>query len=228
MRVTRKILTQAAANLFFKSIFQRYSLFFFGFFSYFCILVCLGFFCLFFFCILVCLVFFACFFFVFLTVCFFPCFFCILVCLFFFFACFFCILVCLFFCLFFFKLKIYILIQIRLCGQVGDKKTFTRPISRNKTTFFWPYRRENCRSSHQRCSVRKCVLRNCAKYTGKHLCQSLFFKKRCSPQACNFIKDGCFQVNLAKFIRTPFLQNTSRRLLLELTHQDLKQCISYQ
>ena len=35
MRVTRKILTQAAANLFFKSIFQRYSLFFFGFFSFF-------------------------------------------------------------------------------------------------------------------------------------------------------------------------------------------------
>ena len=31
----------------------------------------------------------------------------------------------------------------------------------------------------QRCSVRKGVLRNFAKFTGKHLCQS--------PQACNFI-----------------------------------------
>ena len=33
------------------------------------------------------------------------------------------------------------------------------------------------RSSHQRCSVRKGVLRNFANFTGKHLCQSLFFNK---------------------------------------------------
>ena len=33
------------------------------------------------------------------------------------------------------------------------------------------------RSSHQRCSVRKSVLRNFTKFTGKHLCQSLFFNK---------------------------------------------------
>ena len=31
------------------------------------------------------------------------------------------------------------------------------------------------RSSHQRCSVIKDVLRNFGKFTGKHLCQSLFF-----------------------------------------------------
>ena len=35
----------------------------------------------------------------------------------------------------------------------------------------------NDRSSHQRCSVRKGVLRNFAKFTGKHLCLSLFFNK---------------------------------------------------
>ena len=33
------------------------------------------------------------------------------------------------------------------------------------------------RSSHQRCSVRKSVLRNFAKFTGKHLCQNLIFNK---------------------------------------------------
>ena len=32
-------------------------------------------------------------------------------------------------------------------------------------------------SSHQRCSVKKGALRNFAKFTGKHLCQSLFFNK---------------------------------------------------
>ena len=38
----------------------------------------------------------------------------------------------------FLKLKIYILIHIRLCGRVSDKKKFTQSISGNKTTFFWP------------------------------------------------------------------------------------------
>ena len=33
------------------------------------------------------------------------------------------------------------------------------------------------RSSHRRCSVKKGVLRNFAKFTGKDLCQSLFFNK---------------------------------------------------
>ena len=34
------------------------------------------------------------------------------------------------------------------------------------------------RSSHQRCSVKKCVLRYFAKFTGKHLCQRFFFNKK--------------------------------------------------
>ena len=44
------------------------------------------------------------------------------------------------------------------------------------------------RSSHRRFSVRKVVLRNFAKLTRKHRCQGLIFKKRCRPEACNFIK----------------------------------------
>ena len=35
----------------------------------------------------------------------------------------------------------------------------------------------NSKSSHRRCSVKKGVLRNFAKFTGKHLCQSLFLIK---------------------------------------------------
>ena len=34
------------------------------------------------------------------------------------------------------------------------------------------------RSSYQRCSVKKGVLRNFAKFTEKHLCQRLFFNKK--------------------------------------------------
>ena len=54
--------------------------------------------------------------------------------------------------------------------------------------------RENCfhdaRSSHQRCSIIKGVLRNFRKFTGKHLCQSLFFKKEPLAQvfSCKFCK----------------------------------------
>ena len=40
----------------------------------------------------------------------------------------------------------------------------------------------------------------------------------CRPEACNFIKKrlwhNSFHVNFAKFLRTPFWQNTSGRLLL--------------
>ena len=43
------------------------------------------------------------------------------------------------------------------------------------------------RSSHQRCSVMKRVLRNFIKFTGKHLRKSLYFNKVRS-EACNFIK----------------------------------------
>ena len=35
----------------------------------------------------------------------------------------------------------------------------------------------NDRSSHQRCSIQKRVLRNFTKFVGKHLCKSLFFNK---------------------------------------------------
>ena len=46
------------------------------------------------------------------------------------------------------------------------------------------------RSSHWRCSVKKVVLLNFAKFIGKHLCQSLFFNKVAGIAgiAYNFIK----------------------------------------
>ena len=55
------------------------------------------------------------------------------------------------------------------------------------------------RSSHQRCSVKKGILRNLAKFTGKHLCQSLFFNK-VAGGAYNFIKkETLTQVFSCKF-----------------------------
>ena len=56
------------------------------------------------------------------------------------------------------------------------------------------------RSSHQECSVRKDVLRNFAKFTGKHLCQVLFIKTLLKKRLWH----RCFLMNFAKFLRTPF------------------------
>ena len=71
----------------------------------------------------------------------------------------------------------------------------------------------------QRCSIKKGVLENFAKFTEKHLCQSLFFNKvagRPLP-ATLLIKRlwrRCFPVDFTKFLRTPFLMEHLRWLLL--------------
>ena len=52
-------------------------------------------------------------------------------------------------------------------------------------------------------------LRNFAKFTGKHLCQSLSFNKVAGLRPATFLKrrlwHRCFPVNFAKSLRTPFL-----------------------
>ena len=53
------------------------------------------------------------------------------------------------------------------------------------------------------------VLRNFAKFTGKHLCQSLFFNTVTGLSPAILLKkrlwQRCFPVNFAKFLLTPFL-----------------------
>ena len=74
------------------------------------------------------------------------------------------------------------------------------------------------RSSHERCSMKIGVLRNSAKFIGKHLCLSLFFSKVADLRPTTLLKKRlwhwCFPVNFVKFLRIHFLQNTSARLLL--------------
>ena len=59
------------------------------------------------------------------------------------------------------------------------------------------------RSRHQKCSMKKGALTNFTKFAGKHLCQGLFFNEVAG------LRHKCFPVNFVKFLRTPFLQNTS-------------------
>ena len=68
------------------------------------------------------------------------------------------------------------------------------------------------RRSHKRCYVRKRVLKNLAKFTGKHMCQVLFHNKVADPEPATLIKKRLwhrrFPMNFAKFLRTPFHRTT--------------------
>ena len=67
------------------------------------------------------------------------------------------------------------------------------------------------KSSHWRCSVKRCSWKFRKIHRKTPVPESLFF-------SCNFIKMRlwlkCFPVNFVKFLRTPFLRSTSGRLLL--------------
>ena len=71
-------------------------------------------------------------------------------------------------------------------------------------------------SSHSEGFCKKGVLRNFAKFTGNHLCQSLVFDN----EACNLFKNKTlaqvFLVNFAKFLRTLFLTEDFWWLLLKM------------
>ena len=75
---------------------------------------------------------------------------------------------------------------------------------------FAKFLRTPYRSSHWSCYVWKGVLRNFAKFTGKHQCKSLIFNKVAG------LSHRYFPVNLTKFLRKPFLQNSSGWLFLTL------------
>ena len=66
----------------------------------------------------------------------------------------------------------------------------------------------------------KGVLKNFAKFTGKHLCQSLFFINIAGQWPTILLKkklwNRYFPVNFAKFLRSPFLWKPSERLLLSM------------
>ena len=86
--------------------------------------------------------------------------------------------------------------------------------------------RKYYRNNHQRCSVRRGVLRSFTKFTRTHLCQSLFFNKvaglpvpesLCLRSAILIKKRlwlRCFSVNFAKFLRTFFYRNLRWLLLM--------------
>ena len=74
------------------------------------------------------------------------------------------------------------------------------------------------RSSRPDVFCEKVVLRNFAKFTGKHLCQSLSFNKVAGLKPATLLKERpwhrCFPMNFAKFLTTPLFTEHLWWLLL--------------
>ena len=89
--------------------------------------------------------------------------------------------------------------------------------SRNQTSLTEEIKSIN-RSSHRRSSVKKGVLKNFTKFTGKRLCQSLFFSKVVKKETLAQV----FSCEVCEIFKNIFLQNTSGQLLLNQTagHSD--------
>ena len=77
----------------------------------------------------------------------------------------------------------------------------------------------NRSSSRPEVFCKKGILRNFAKFTGKHLCRNLFFNIVAGLRPATLLKmrlwHRCFPMNFAIFLRTPFLTEHLRWLLLE-------------
>ena len=77
-----------------------------------------------------------------------------------------------------------------------------------KNKFAYSFIVENIRSSRPEVFCKKGVLRNFAKFAGKHLCQSLFLNKVAGIRPATILKKRFrhryFPVNFVKFLRTPF------------------------
>ena len=74
-------------------------------------------------------------------------------------------------------------------------------------------------SNHSKVFCKKVVFRNFAKFTGKYLCQSFFLHKVVGLRPATLLKKRpwhrWFPVNFVKFLRTSFLTEHLRWLLLE-------------
>ena len=84
---------------------------------------------------------------------------------------------------------------------------------------------KNVKSNRPEVFSKRGVLRNFAKFKGKHLCQSLFFIKVAGLRPATLLKKRiwhrCFPMNFSKFLRIPFLTEHLWWLLLKCQSQNV-------
>ena len=88
------------------------------------------------------------------------------------------------------------LVSIFISRHFSQSSTYIKPIPKDN------------RSSLTEVFCKKGVLRHFAKFTGKHLCQRFFLIKLQAKPETLLKKESLTQAKFAKFLRTPFLQNT--------------------
>ena len=86
---------------------------------------------------------------------------------------------------------------------------------------FWQFsRKRQYRSRRPEVFCKKGVLKNFTKFTGKQLCQSLFFNKVAGLKPAILLKkrlwNRCFPVNFVKFLRTHLFTDYFQWLLLSV------------
>ena len=97
-----------------------------------------------------------------------------------------------------------------------------KAISSVKTKIFETIFRSSCLERFYKKGVleKYSVLKNFTKFTGKHLCQSLFFNNVTGQGPPTLLKKSlwhrCFPVNFAKLLRTPIFVEHLRWLLLHV------------
>ena len=77
------------------------------------------------------------------------------------------------------------------------------------------------RSSRPEVFFRKDILKICNKFTVEHPCQSVISIKLQSNFIEITLRHGCSPVNLLHIFRTPFTENTSGQLLLNIVSKNL-------
>ena len=71
------------------------------------------------------------------------------------------------------------------------------------------------------------LIRNFAKFEGKHLCESLFFNKVVGLSPATLLKVTLAQVFSCEFYKALFLQNSSGRLFLQLVLRHLLTMVNH-
>ena len=94
--------------------------------------------------------------------------------------------------------------RITVCVFKNNMTKCIRCIRRNRIDIFGIIFITTIRSSRPDVFCKKSVLKNFAKFTGKHLCQSLFFNKIEGLRPATLLKKRlwhrCFPANFAKFL----------------------------
>ena len=96
-------------------------------------------------------------------------------------------------------------------------------------SFYTPWKHQKTWYIH-RCSIKKRSLSNAvlkmSQYSQENTSVGVCFNKAVDLKACKFIKEihelKCFQMSIAKFLRTPILKNTWKQWLLYINASEIR------